>query len=159
MSAIKNSVLKILFSTFLLLTFFSCQKKAAPKIAGKANEITFIGVSNVGGKLGHYKTIKITKDSIKLTQGISSSNIHKKWNSTINEQTWKKLTSSIDIKTLDKIKSSESTQAMDGSDETFQIKTLKNSHIYVNSYNDTIHYQQFQNIKDQLQKILPKEYQ
>lgn len=158
MSAIKINTLKMLFSTFLLLIFFSCQKETQPKADNNRNEITFIGFSNVGGKLGSYKIIKLTKDSINLTQGATSSQIHKKWNSGIDQQTWKKLTSSIDIKTLNQIKSSESLQAQDGMDETFQIKTSKSSHVFVNSYNDTIHYHQLQRFKDQLEKILPKEY-
>lgn len=156
MSAIKINNLKMLFSTFLLLIFFSCKKEKAEE---KSNEITFISVSKVGGKLGYYRIIKVSKDSIKFTQGISTKNIHKQWNSAINPETWKKLTSTIDPKILDKIKSSESIQPIDGSDETFQIRTSKTSHFYLNSYNDTIHYKQLQAFKDQLDKILPKEYQ
>lgn len=157
MSAVKINSLKMVFSTFLLLMFFSC-KKGTEKVDDQPNEITFIGVSEVGGKLGYYKIIKITKDSIKLTQGISTKNLHKQWNSAIDQQTWKQLISPIDLKTLGKIKSSESVQPIDGADETFQIKTLKSSHLYLNSYNDTIYYKQLQAFKDQLEKILPKEY-
>lgn len=147
----------MLFSTFLLLIFFSC-KKETEKASEKSNEITFISISKVGGKLGHYKIIKVSKDSIKLTQGISTKNLHKQWNSAINPETWKKLTSTIDSKTLGKIKSSESVQPIDGADESFQIKTSQKSYFYLNSYNDTLYYKQLQAFKDQLEKILPKEY-
>lgn len=147
----------MLFSTFLLLIFFSC-KKEAEKAREKSNEITFISISKVGGKLGHYKIIKVSKDSIKLTQGISTKNIHNQWNSAINPETWKKLTSTIDPKTLGKIKSSESVQPIDGADESFQIKTSQKSYFYLNSYNDTLYYKQLQAFKDQLEKILLKEY-
>lgn len=158
MSAIKINTLKMLFSTFLLLIFFSCQKETQPKTDNNRNEITFIGFSNVGGKLGHYKIIKVSKDSIKITQGISTKNIHKQWNSAISPDTWKKLTSTIDSKTLGKIKSSESIQPIDRVDESFQIKTSQKSYFYLNSYNDTLYYKQLQTFKDQLEKILPKEY-
>ncbi|KPH12619.1 hypothetical protein [Chryseobacterium sp. ERMR1:04] len=158
MSAIKINRLKMLFSTFLLLIFFSC-KKEVEKASEKSNKITFISISMVGGKLGHYKIIKVSKDSIKLTQGISTKNIHKQWNSAINPETWKKLTSTIDPKTLGKIKSSESIQPIDGADESFQIKTSQKSYFYLNSYNDTLYYKQLQAFKDQVDKILPKEYQ
>ncbi|MCW3160027.1 hypothetical protein [Chryseobacterium oryctis] len=157
MSAIKKMGLKIFFSTVLLLIFFSCDKKSE-KPATNYNEITLIKLSNVGGKLGNYRNIKITKDSIKLEQGVVAKNIHKTWNSSISPEIWKQLSSTIDIKTLDKVKSSESKQAKNGIDETFQIKTTKKSHVFVNSYNDTIHYKQFRKFKSQLEKILPKEY-
>ncbi len=159
MSAIKNLSLKNLFPTFLLLIFFSCeQKKEIPVKACVSNEIIFIGFSKVGGKGGNYKTVKITKDSIKLEQGSTATHKHQQWASNINNEDWKNLTSSFDTATLDKIKSSESIQAQDGMDETFQIKTSKKSHVYVNSYNDSIHYKQFEKFKSQLDKILPKEY-
>ncbi|WP_267401904.1 MULTISPECIES: hypothetical protein [unclassified Chryseobacterium] len=159
MSAIKNLSLKNLFPTFLLLIFFSCeQKKEISLKAETSNEITFMGFSKVGGKGGNYKTVKITKDSIKLEQGSTATQKHQKWASNINNEDWKNLTSSFDTATLDKIKSSESIQAQDGMDETFQIKTSKKSHVYVNSYNDSIHYKQFEKFKSQLDKILPKEY-
>lgn len=157
MSAIKNLSLKIFFSTVLLLTFFSCDKKQE-KILVNSNEITIIKLSNVGGQLGNYRNIKVTRDSINLEQGILSNNTHKTWSSTITPEIWKQLSSSIDVKTLDKVKSSDTKQAEDGIDETFQIKTGKKSYVFVNSYNDTIHYKQFEKFKSQLDKILPKEY-
>lgn len=159
MSAIKNLRSKIFFPTFLLLIFFSCEQKKVPtQPETTSNEITFIGVSKVGGKGGNYRTIKITKDSIKLEQGSTATQKHKQWASAMHPENWKQLTSSFDLTTLDKIKSSESLQAQDGMDETFQIKTSKKSHVYVNSYNDSIHYKQFEKFKSQLDKILPKEY-
>ncbi|KMQ61274.1 hypothetical protein ACM39_17815 [Chryseobacterium sp. FH2] len=157
MPAIKNTGLKILFLTVLLPAFFSCDKKQEKPIVN-SNEITLIKLSNVGGQLGSYRNIKVSKDSISIEQGILSRNTHKKWSSAITHETWNQLSSSIDVKTLDKIKSSESKQAEDGIDETFQIKTPKQSHVFVNSYNDTIHYKQFEKFKSQLEKILPKEY-
>ncbi|WP_326980887.1 hypothetical protein VUJ46_11245 [Chryseobacterium sp. MYb264] len=160
MSAIKNLRLKIFFPTFLLLIFFSCeQKKEIPvKAAATSNEITFVGFSKVGGKGGNYRTIKITKDSIQLEQGSTVTKKHKQWASSVTPDHWKLLTSSFDLTTLDHIKSSESVQAQDGIDETFRIKTTKKSHVYVNSYHDSIHYKQFEKFKSQLDKILPKEY-
>lgn len=160
MPAIRNYSLKISFSTLLLLVSFSCDKKTgkAP-IINSPNEITFISLSNIGGDLGNYRIIKVTKDSIHLEKGIAAHKIHQQWSSTINPEIWKNLISSIEIEDLDYIKSSPSIQPVEGIDETFQIKTSKKSHVYVNSYNDTIHYRQLQKFKDRLEKILPKEYQ
>ena len=157
MSAIKNLGLKIFSPILLLLIFFSCNSKQDEKIPSKnPNEIIFIGYSDVGGSLGEYKIIKITKDSIHLEQGVADNKIHKEWHSAITPQIWKNITSTIDVRTLDKIKSSPSKQSVDGIDETFQIRTPKKSHVYVNSYIDTVYYKQFQELKNQLEIILPK---
>lgn len=161
MPAIKNIGLKILFSAFLLPVFFSCDKKTPEKslVSKSSNEITSISLSNIGGTLGNYRIIKITKDSIKAEKGSTIRKTHQQWNSVLPTGIWKQLISTIHIKDLDQIKSSPSTQIVNGFDETFQIRTLKKSHLYVNSYVDTLHYRQFQQLKDQLNTILPKEYQ
>ncbi|ASK30509.1 hypothetical protein CEY12_10490 [Chryseobacterium sp. T16E-39] len=159
MSAIKNFVLKSTFSMFLLL-IFSCSNKEQTSSAPKdPNEITFISVSNIGGDLGEYRMIKITKDSISLEQGSTAKKTHKYWGSPLDIKNWKLLVSTIDVKTLNEIKSSPSAQSVDGIDETFQIRTPKKAHVYVNSYHDTIHYPQLQMLKDKIEEILPKEYQ
>ncbi len=159
MSAIKNHGLKIFFPILLLLIFFSCDDKKSRNIISKnPNAIISINYSDIGGELGNYKIVKITKDSIQLQTGITNSKIHKEWKSSINSQAWNRLTSTIDVKTLDKIKSSPSKQSVDGFDETFQIRTAKNYHVYVNAYADTIYYQQLQKLKDQIQNVLPSEY-
>jgi len=161
MPAIKNTYLKLLFSMFLLPAFFSCDKKKEPTSAHhkNPNEITFISVSNIGGDQGDYKIIKVTKDSIHAEKGITARQIHKEWASAISRQSWNNLISSINIKDLDVIQSSPSQQSVDGIDETFQIRTPKKSHIYVNSYADTLHYRQLKQFKEQLNLILPTEYQ
>lgn len=159
MSAIKIKVLKTFFSTLLLLTLFSCNKESREsKSSGNAEEITFIGLSNIGGELGNYRIIKITKDSIHLETGINAGEKHREWHKAISSKTWKKLTSSFKVNDLSLIQSSPSIQGIDGIDETFQIKTTKSSHVFVNAYSDT-HYRQFENFKNQLSIILPKEYQ
>ncbi|KFF08863.1 hypothetical protein IX38_05415 [Chryseobacterium luteum] len=161
MPAIKNTPLKLLFSLFLLPAFFSCDKKENPTSAGhkNPNEITFISLSNIGGDQGYYKIIKVTKDSIQAEQGMAARATHKEWHSAISVQIWKQLISSINTKDLDVIQSSPSKQSVDGIDETFQIRTPKKSHIYVNSYADTLHYRQLKQFKEQLSLILPTEYQ
>lgn len=159
MSAVRINYLEILFSTFLLLIFFSCSKESTNKTSdSKKEEITFIGSSNVGGQLGYYRIVKVTKDSIHFESGQTVNNKHKEWHSAIKPETWKKLVSSFKIKNLDHIESSPSIQAIDGIDESFQIKTTKKSHVYVNSQND-IHYNQFSRFKQELLKIIPQEYQ
>lgn len=159
MPAIKNIYLKLMFSMFLLPAFFSCDKnKERPSIAKNPNEITFISLSNIGGDQGDYKIIKVTKDSIHAEQGITARQIHKEWDSAISIQTWNNLISPINTKDLDVIQSSPSKQSVDGIDETFQIRTPKKSHIYVNSYADTLHYRQLKLFKEQLNLILPTEY-
>ena len=159
MSAIKTSILKGLFSMFLLLTFSSCSKeeKTVSKADHKGPEIiTYIGMSKVGGKLGNYNIIKITKDSIHIVRGNSNPKNHKEIHQELQPEDWQKFTSSFLIKDLNHIKSSESIQAIDGMDETFQTKTSKKGHFYVNTYNDTLHYPQFEKFKMNLNKIIPQ---
>lgn len=160
MPTTKNIPLKILFPILLLLAFFSCDTKKTKQTATSKNpnEISFISLSHIGGRLGEYRIIKITKDSITAEKGATSNQTHKEWASAINADTWKKLTSSINIEDLDHIQSSPSQQSVDGIDETFQIRTPRKSHLYVNSFADTVHYKQFQQLKEQLDNILPKEY-
>lgn len=157
----KNTSLNIFFSFLLLPVFFSCDKKIPEKKteARRSDDIVFISVSHVGGHLGNYTIIKVTKDSVKAEKGMTANQTHKEWSAPIQADTWKKLTASIHVKDLDYIKSSPSQQSVDGIDETFQIRTPKKSHIYVNSFADTVHYRQFQQLKEQLNTILPKEYQ
>ena len=159
MSAVKYFSLKIFSLTVLLLIFFSCDTKKTDNISStNPNEIISINYSDIGGELGNYKIVKITKDSIHLEAGVTNNKTHKEWKSAITAQVWKKLTSTIDVKTLDDIKSSPSKQSVDGFDETFQIRTAKKYHAYVNSYVDTVHYKQLQKLKDQIQALLPTEY-
>ncbi|MCS4303515.1 hypothetical protein [Chryseobacterium sp. BIGb0232] len=160
MPTTKYIYLKILFSIFLLSVFFSCDQQKSEKSAISKNprEITFIGLSNIGGSNGYYRIIKVTKDSITAEKGTTSNKMHKAWASAISPDTWKQLSSSIRVEDLDHIKSSPSQQSVDRTDEAFQIRTPKKAHIYINSFVDTIHYKQFQQLKEQLDKILPKEY-
>jgi len=160
MPTTKKLHLKILFSILLLSAFFSCDSKKTEQSAPHRNphEITFISVSDIGGNLGNYRIIKATKDSVFAEKGITAQQSHQAWASAINPEVWKKLVSSVHIVDLDHIKSSPSQQSVDGIDETFQIRTPKKSHIYVNAYADTLHYKQLQQLKEQLDKILPKEY-
>lgn len=160
MPTTKITYLKILFSILLLSAFFSCDSKKTEQTDSHKNphEITYISVSDIGGTLGNYRIIKATKDSIFAEKGITANQTHTKWRSAMNGDHWKKIVSSINIVDLDHIKSSPSLQSVDGIDETFQIRTPKKSHIYVNAYTDTLHYRQLQQLKVQLDKILPKEY-
>ncbi|WP_419869997.1 hypothetical protein [Chryseobacterium sp. CT-SW4] len=158
MSAIKNTSWKILFSTFLLLIFFSCSSKEEKNTDQLHEEIDYIVLSYVGGQSGSYKIIKIKKDSLYLEKGSAANHTHREQRVAINNMLWKKIVSPLDIENLDLIESSPSIQSVDGIDETFQIKTTKKSHVYVNAYNDTVHYKRLQNMKNELEKILPKEY-
>lgn len=159
MPTTKITYLKILFSIVLLSAFFSCDSKKTESVSNKnSNEITFISVSHVEGNLGNYRIIKVTKDSVFAEKGKTDNKTHKAWASAISKDTWKQLISSVKIADLDSIKSSPSQQSVDGIDETFQIRTPKKSHIYVNAFVDTLHYKQLQQIKEQIDQILPKEY-
>lgn len=158
MSAIKYHSLKLFSLFILLLIFFSCNRKKEENYSGNANEIISISYSDIGGDLGNYKIVKINNDSVFAEQGVSAKKIHKEWKSAITPQIWKRVTASLNVKTLDKIKSSPSKQPVDGFDETFQIRTPKKYHVYVNSYSDTIYYQQLQKLKDQINALLPTEY-
>ncbi|AZB34021.1 hypothetical protein [Chryseobacterium bernardetii] len=156
MPTTKNVYLKLIFPIFLLSAFFSCDSKKSKQPS--KNEITFIRLSHIGGTLGEYRIIKATKDSVFAERGATASKTHQEWASAINKDTWNLLISSINVKDLDKIKSSPSQQSVDGIDETFQIRTSKKNHFFVNSFADPEHYKQLQQLKEQLDKILPKEY-
>ncbi|SDJ40419.1 hypothetical protein [Chryseobacterium jejuense] len=158
MPTTKNVYLKLIFPIFLLSAFFSCDSKKSKHPVASTNEITFIRLSHIGGTMGEYRIIKVTKDSVFAEKGATANKLHKEWASPINIDTWKQLISSINIKDLDKIKSSPSQQSVDGIDETFQIRTSKKAHFYVNSFADPEHYKQLQQFKEQLDNILPKEY-
>lgn len=161
MPTTRNIHLKIFFSILLLSAFFSCgkqQRQEPPTHNENPREITFIGLSNIGGSNGYYRIIKITKESITAEKGTTANKTHQTWTSDISSDTWKQLTSLIKIEDLDRIKSSPSQQSVDRVDETFQIRTPKKAHIYVNASVDTIHYKQLQQLKEQLDNILPKEY-
>ncbi|MBP2619419.1 hypothetical protein [Chryseobacterium jejuense] len=158
MPTTKNVYLKLIFPIFLLSAFFSCDSKKSKQPSASTNEITFIRLSHIGGTMGEYRIIKVTKDSVFAEKGATANKTHQKWASAINMDTWKQLISPINIKDLDKIKSSPSQQSVDGIDETFQIRTPKKAHFYVNSFADPEHYKQLQQFKEQLDNILPKEY-
>lgn len=160
MPTTKIVYLKLIFPIFLLSAFFSCDSKKTtqPAVSKNSNEITLIRLSHIGGTMGEYRIIKATKDSVFAEKGTTANKTHQEWSSAINTDTWKQLISSINVKDLDKIKSSPSQQSVDGIDETFQIRTPKKSHIYVNSFADPEHYRQLQQLKEQLDNILPKEY-
>jgi hypothetical protein len=158
MSTVKTTSLRSFISMLLLLIFFSCIEKSTENKNSNPEEITFIGLSNVGGELGSYSNIRITKDSIHFEQGMTTNQKHSEWHKAITPKIWKNLTSSFKIKDLSLIESSPSIQHLDGMDETFQIKTTKNSHVYVNAYSDT-HYRQFEEFKIKLENILPQKQQ
>lgn len=159
MSAIRNTGLKFFVPLLLLLMFFSCDSPKTTNISSDdPNKIIAINYSDIGGELGNYTIVKVTKDSIHLETGITHNKTHKAWKSKITPQIWERITSTIDVKTLDDIQSSPSKQSVDGIDETFQIRTPKKYHAYVNAYADTAHYRQLQKLKDQILNILPEEY-
>lgn len=150
--------LKIVFSMFLLLIFFSCSEQGRKRDPdSEAEVITFIGMSEIGGQMGYYRVIKITKDSIFFETGETVNKKHQEWRSAIKPDSWSKMISSFKIEKLDSIKSSQSIQAIDGIDESFQIKTNKKSHVYVNAQNDK-NYSQFAHFKQELFKIIPQKY-
>ncbi|KAA0130458.1 hypothetical protein FY557_01660 [Chryseobacterium sp. SN22] len=158
MSAIKYPGLKIFSILILLLIFISCNRKESGSANKDPNEIILISYSEIGGPLGNYSIIKVTEDSIHAEQGVTKSKTHKEWKSALSPQTWRRLISNIDVKALDRIKSSPSQQSVDGFDETFQIRTSKKYHAYVNAFVDTAHYGQLKKLKDQMRALLPTEY-
>lgn len=158
MSAIKYPGLKIFLLRILLLIFISCNSKETRSGDKDSNEIVSVSYSEIGGPLGNYSIIKVTKDSIHAEYGTTKNKTHKEWKSAVSPQTWKRLISNIDVKALDRIKSSPSQQSVDGFDETFQIRTPKKYHAYVNAFVDTAHYGQLKKLKDQIRALLPTEY-
>jgi len=160
MSTVQTNVSRLLFSMFLLLIFFSCSKKNRENTISSTSteEITFIGFSNVGGESGNYSNVRITQDSIHFEDGTTANRKHNEWHKAITPAIWKNLVSSFKIKDLSLVESSPSIQHLDGIDETFQIKTSKKSHVFVNAYSD-VHYRQFEEFKIKLKNILPKQSQ
>lgn len=157
MSTAKTNGLRTILSVFLLLTFFCCTEKRSENTlsARDREEIVFIGLSNVGGELGNYSSIRVNKDSIHFEGGMTANKKHQEWHKAITPQIWKNLISSIRIKDLNLIESSPSIQPIDGIDETFQVKTTKKSHVFVNAHSDR-HYRQFEEFKIKLNNLLPK---
>lgn len=154
----KNGIIMIL-AFCSLLTFFCCtpEKKQSPDLKKEKEAISYIEFSTIGGQLGNYRIIKIDQDSLHFENGITATNKHKEWQQAINPKIWKDLANTLTISDLDKITSAPSVQPFDGVDETFQIKTQKTTHFYVNSYNDSIHYPQLQQLKNKIESLLPKE--
>lgn len=159
MSAIKISGLKS-FVPLLLLLIFSCSETSKSEKKNTGDErVEYIVFSRVGGRGGNYKTIRISQDSVVLSLGNTSRNLHKIWKKALSDKTRDELFGKLKINQLSFIKSSESVQANDGADETFQIKTSRTSYVFVNAYNDEYNYSQLENFKTQLKKIIPKEFQ
>lgn len=158
MSTVKTNDWRAFLSVFLLLIFFSCSEKSSKKKPSPRDpeEITFISLSHVGGELGNYSSYKITQDSIHFEGGMTANQKHNEWHRAITPQIWKNLISSIKIKDLGLIESSPSIQPIDGIDETFQMKTTKKSHVFVNAYGD-VHYRQFEELKIKLENLTPKQ--
>jgi hypothetical protein len=157
-SAVRNNMAKIFGAVFLLLVFFSCMQKNNSVTKTSEEEILSLTYSSVGGMQGYYRTFTATKDSIKFENGQSVNNLHKEWGAKMPAESWKKLTSTIDLKTVGKILSSPSKQPVDGIDETFQVKTNKKTQVFVNSFDAKTNYSQLQNLKTEFEKMLPKEY-
>ncbi|WP_131725553.1 MULTISPECIES: hypothetical protein [unclassified Chryseobacterium] len=158
MSAIKISGLNIFFPVFLLL-IFSCSKPSEKTGKSKGEEtFEYIILSEVGGMGGHYKNIKVTQDSVILTTGNTMTNRNQTWNKALSTKDKTELFGQLKINQLAFIKSSESLQAADGVDETFQVKTSRTSYVFVNAYNDGYNYRQLANFKAKLAKIIPEKY-
>ena len=159
MSAIKIFGLKSFFPLLLLL-IFSCSETSKSEKKNTGDErVEYIVFSRVGGRGGNYKTIRVTQDSVVLSLGNTSKNLHKIWKKALSDKVKAELFGKLNVNQLSFIKSSESIQAQDGADETFQIKTSRTSYVFVNAYNDEYNYRQLENFKIQLKKIIPKEFQ
>ncbi|WP_294279690.1 hypothetical protein [uncultured Chryseobacterium sp.] len=157
MSAIQPTRMNF-FPIVVLLMFFSCHKEPEKPGPASSGEISQIILSYVGGNRGSYMIIKVSQDSIHVEKGNTTDKSHTENNKAISEATWKQLIKPIDIRTLNKIRSSPSQQSVDRTDETFQVKTRNKVHVYVNAYTDTLHYRQLEHFKIQLEKILPTDH-
>lgn len=158
MSAIQPIRMKFFFPIVVLLIFFSCSKEPEKPGPASSGEISQIILSYIGGNHGSYTIIKVSPDSIHVEKGNTTDKSHTENNIAISEASWQQLIKPIDIRALNKIRSSPSRQSVDRTDETFQVKTRNKVHVYVNAYTDTLHYRQLENFKIQLKKILPKEH-
>jgi len=145
------------FPVFLLL-IFSC-KDSSKKVKNTGFEtIEYVVYSQVGGKDGSYKTVKVTQDSIILNKGETALNLHKTWKAKLSKQQKNSIFNQLKVNQLAFIRSSESKQFKKEIDETFQVKTTKTSHVFVNAFNDEENYKQLKNFKTELEKLIPKEY-
>jgi len=159
MSAIKISGWKIFFPLLLLLIFSCSEKQVSDKKNAGVETLDYIVYSKVGGESGNYKTVKVTQDSVVLSFGNTLKNHHTTWKKALPDDVKEELFGKLKINQLSFIKSSESIQAQDGADETFQIKTSRTSYVFVNAYNDEYNYRQLRNFKTHLEKIIPKGFQ
>ena len=155
----KISGLKIFFPMLLLLIFSCSEKSKSERKTTGEETIQYVIFSKVGGRGGNYKTIKITQDSIVLSLGNTSKNVHKTWKKALSDKNQAEIFGKLKINELAFIKSSESVQVKEEADETFQIKTSRTSYVFVNAYNDEYNYRQLKNFKIHLEKIIPREYQ
>ncbi|MDQ1097406.1 MULTISPECIES: hypothetical protein [Chryseobacterium] len=158
MSAIQAIRTKHIFPIIVLLMFFSCRKEPEKSRHISSGQITQIVLSYIGGNRGFYTIIKVSPDSLHVEKGNTINKKHAEKNVAISKATWQRLIKPIDIRTLNRIRSSPSKQSVDRTDETFQVRTPAEVHVYVNAYADTIHYRQLEKFKIELKKILPKDH-
>jgi len=132
----------------MILLFVSC--------SGKSQSINKITYNSVGGEMGGYVRVQMTKDSI--TGGITATSGKK---ITIREKTpktlWDSLTRQITIKDFREIKSGKSVQYIDGIDISVKIETDKESYSLLNGDIDRIKNKKvfyfMEALEDKLRKI------
>lgn len=117
---------KIYLPLRLFFALLSCKEKSKLPSTNppKQEKITIIEWSNYGGDLGFAQTLTITKDSITHSEFLAADNN----NITVNKykntnENWEYLINSFKWSDFKKIKSGESVQEVDGTDQKIHIKT------------------------------------
>lgn len=136
----------------MILLFIGCSSKSQ-----SINKITY---NSVGGEMGGYILVRMTKDSI--TGGITTTSgkkiiIREK----IQKTLWDSLTQQITIKDFQEIKSGKSVQYIDGIDISLKIETDEENYSLLNGdidriKNKTVFYF-MEVLEDKLRKISLKE--
>ena len=104
--------------------------------------------------MGFAETVVITKDSIIHTYFVAANNDNITTNKYKNKkEEWEKLTNAFVYSDFKKIKSGESNQPADGTDQKIHITTKNDSDSVINGYKDTKNYAKILNFIGLLDNI------
>ncbi|EID73834.1 hypothetical protein W5A_09725 [Imtechella halotolerans K1] len=141
----------------LFFALLSCKEKSKLPSTNppKQEKITIIEWSNYGGDLGFAQTLTITKDSITHSEFLAADNN----NITVNKykntnENWEYLINSFKWSDFKKIKSGESVQEVDGTDQKIHIKTNTTSDSIINGHEDKLNYSKISTFIKLLDKII-----
>jgi hypothetical protein len=137
--------------------FFAYNNKKKPQESNRAviddtEEVHKIGYSIFGGWIGPGYNIVITPDSIHYFYNVMTTKKSGKYDVCIPAGLWVALLKELDLTEFEKIESTPSIQAADGSDREFFIETNKRKLSFINGKEDE-HYIKLKNFFDAIIKL------